>query len=241
MESRMRQESRSCSENKLVKRNSSPVSEFSEQQSQDDPSGSFRLMQDIQTKMDSGSLLHSYATPWIPEAEQRGGADSVKDPEKQTDRNPECSISQLEACFDLSACPIKDIQDIESESGSSLLRSSSHQEMEKEKSGVKTSNSEKQFMREKEETFQPTESGKAAAGKSFGIDTGVAEIKATKSISHKLTKMDQTSKKQKISNKNKQYRKTEFVIDIMDSTFCPQKRSLLRVRAFNLDREPQPF
>lgn len=35
-------------------------------------------MQDKEIKSDFGSLLHSSDIPWIPEAEQQGGINSVK-------------------------------------------------------------------------------------------------------------------------------------------------------------------
>ncbi|CAM4617865.1 unnamed protein product [Lepidochelys olivacea] len=231
-----------CIENEHKVGNGDSVSEFKEeiQHGQYSLSGHLRLTQVQQTKLCSGSLMHSNGVTQTPGAKQQEDRNFVKDPDKQMDGAPgSYSNSHLGSYGGHTVSPTEEMGQ-DSESGNYLMGPSSHRVMLQENVGVAMSHSEKQHVTEGEKTTLLKELCKQTTASINAFqDTEVAKNKTMKKQRNELTKMDPVSKAQKkSSNKDKRHSREEFVVGKPKQKKADEKRtSSLRKKTTRVKRQ----
>ncbi|XP_043361536.1 uncharacterized protein KIAA2012 homolog isoform X5 [Dermochelys coriacea] len=214
LEIRTQQGYRHCIENEHKVGNGGSVPEFKEEieHGQYSLSGHLRLTQDQQTKLYSGSLIHSNDVTQTLGAKQQEDCNFVKDPGKQMNGAPGShSNSHLGSYGGHTVSLTEEI----------------HKVMLQENVGVAMSHSEKQHGTEGEKTTLLKELCKqTTASISAFQDTEVAKNKIMKKQRNELTKMDPVSKAQKkSSNKDKQHSREEFVVGKPKQKKADEKRT----------------
>ncbi|XP_038277430.1 uncharacterized protein KIAA2012 homolog isoform X6 [Dermochelys coriacea] len=229
LEIRTQQGYRHCIENEHKVGNGGSVPEFKEEieHGQYSLSGHLRLTQDQQTKLYSGSLIHSNDVTQTLGAKQQEDCNFVKDPGKQMNGAPGSHSNSHLGSYGGHTVSLTEEMGQDSESGNYLMGPSSHKVMLQENVGVAMSHSEKQHGTEGEKTTLLKELCKqTTASISAFQDTEVAKNKIMKKQRNELTKMDPVSKAQKkSSNKDKQHSREEFVVGKPKQKKADEKRT----------------